>query len=208
MSANCVLPPFDGMLMACSSEYFAGTALNELSECHRRLPMANSRRRSSRAYGVLFLSRLETSAKVVGRRVLVGRAQAGADGVLDLAQALREGELLRVVDLLVAEHQHGVLVHAGMDRRHLVRRQRPAHVDAVDLAREAGTDLADGDCHEFLLHQRNGDHLAGTANVFSCLSRAHALVARRRPHARLHRLGASASRGRPCSCRPRHGPTG
>src|SRR5216683_3753259 len=56
------------MLMACSSEYFAGTGLNELSECHRRLPMANSRRRSSRANGVLSLSRLETSAKVVGRR--------------------------------------------------------------------------------------------------------------------------------------------
>ena len=49
MSANCVLPPFDGMLTACSNEYFAGIALNELSECHSRLPMANSRRRSSRA---------------------------------------------------------------------------------------------------------------------------------------------------------------
>ena len=30
MSANSVLPPFDGMLMACSSEYFAGTGLNEI----------------------------------------------------------------------------------------------------------------------------------------------------------------------------------
>src|SRR5688572_24102354 len=69
MSANWVLPPFEGMLMACSSEYFAGTTLNDESECHSRLPMANSRRRSSRGYGVLFLSRLETSAKVVGRRV-------------------------------------------------------------------------------------------------------------------------------------------
>src|SRR4029077_416649 len=69
MSANCVLPPLDGIEMACSSEYFAGTTLNEESECHSRLPIATSRRRSSRGYGVLFLSRLETSAKVVGRRV-------------------------------------------------------------------------------------------------------------------------------------------
>src|SRR4030095_4247803 len=69
MSANWVLPPLDGMLMACSREYLAGTTLNDESECHSRLPMANSRRRSSRGYGVLFLSRFETSAKVVGRRV-------------------------------------------------------------------------------------------------------------------------------------------
>src|SRR3982751_631588 len=69
MSANWVSPPFDGMLTARSSEYLAGVTLNELSECHRRLPIANSRRRSSRGYGLLFLSRLETSAKVVGRRV-------------------------------------------------------------------------------------------------------------------------------------------
>jgi hypothetical protein len=68
MSANSVLPPLDGMARACSSEYFAGTTLNELSECQSRLPMANSRRRSSRANGRLSWSRFETSAKAVGRR--------------------------------------------------------------------------------------------------------------------------------------------
>jgi hypothetical protein len=61
------------MLRAESSEYFAGITLNELSECQRRLPMANSRRRSSRAYGWWFLSRFDTSAKVVGRRSSSGR---------------------------------------------------------------------------------------------------------------------------------------
>ena len=126
--------------------------------------MANSRRRSSRANGVLFLSRLDTSAKVVGRRVFVGGAQAGADGVLDLAQALGEGELLGVVDLLVVEHQHGVLVHAGMDRRHLVRRQRLAHVDAVDFACEAGADLANGDGHCPCLLSSASPVLRGEAN--------------------------------------------
>ena len=49
MSANSVLPPLDGMRRACSSEYIAGIVLNELSECQSRLPIANSRRRSSRA---------------------------------------------------------------------------------------------------------------------------------------------------------------
>jgi len=63
-----VLPPRDGTLRACRSEYFAGIALNELSECHSRLPRANSRRRSSRAKTFWCLSRLDTSANVVGSR--------------------------------------------------------------------------------------------------------------------------------------------
>ena len=49
MSAYSVLPPLEGMLRAESSEYFAGTTFNELSECHRRLPSPKSRGRSSRA---------------------------------------------------------------------------------------------------------------------------------------------------------------
>src|SRR5215831_12678493 len=72
MSANSVLPPLDVTLRACSSEYLAGTTLNELSECHSRLPMEKRRRRSSRAKGLLSLSRLDTSAKVVGRRYSCG----------------------------------------------------------------------------------------------------------------------------------------
>ena len=72
MSANSVLPPFDGIARACRIEYFAGTTLNELSECHSRLPIANSLRRSSRAKTLLSLSRLDTSAKVVGNRYSSG----------------------------------------------------------------------------------------------------------------------------------------
>src|SRR5215467_5546431 len=72
MYANSVLPPFDGIARACSSEYFAGITLNELSECQRRLPMANSRRRSSRANTWLFLSRFDTSANVGGSRYSSG----------------------------------------------------------------------------------------------------------------------------------------
>ena len=54
-----------------------------------------------------------------GQAVLVRRAQARADGVLDVAQAAGEGELLLVVELLVVEHQHRVPVHAGVDRRYV-----------------------------------------------------------------------------------------
>src|SRR5215510_8361857 len=70
--ANSVLPPREGTLRAWSSEYFAGITLNELSECQRRLPMANSRRRSSRVNTWLFLSRFDTSANVGGSRYSLG----------------------------------------------------------------------------------------------------------------------------------------
>ena len=115
MSANSVLPPFDGIERACSSEYFAGTTLNELSECQSRLPMANRRRRSSRANGLLSLSRLETSANVVGRRWSSGRRRLVPMASSMRAEALREGELLLVGEVLVVEDQHGVPVHAGVN---------------------------------------------------------------------------------------------
>ena len=58
---------------------------------------------------------------------------------LQLAELAREGELLLVGDVLVAEHQHGVLVHAGLDRRDVVAPERLAAIDAGDLGGEAGT---------------------------------------------------------------------
>src|SRR5207237_7970508 len=70
---------------------------------------------------------------------------AGADRVLDLAEAAGEGQLLLVVELLVVENEHGVGVHAGVDRRHRLRRQRPRQVEAIHFSGEAGTDLAEPD---------------------------------------------------------------
>ena len=67
MSANSVLPPRRDA-RACSSEYFAGAVLYELSECQSRLPSWNSRWRSSRSNTRSFLSRFDTSANVVGIR--------------------------------------------------------------------------------------------------------------------------------------------
>ena len=53
-----------------------------------------------------------------------------------------EGELLLVVELLVVEDEHGVLVHAGVDGRDLVRGQRLGQVDAFHFRGEARADLA------------------------------------------------------------------
>ncbi len=83
--------------------------------------------------------------------VFVGRAQAGVQRQLDLAQTAGKGELLLVVDVLIVEHQHRVSVHAGMDVGDLGGGQRLAHVDALDLAGKARADLADGDGHGELL---------------------------------------------------------
>ena len=68
MCANSVLPPRDGIRTARRSEYFAGSALNDESECHSRLPIAKRRLRSSAPNGLLLPSRLDTSANVPGRR--------------------------------------------------------------------------------------------------------------------------------------------
>ena len=43
--------------------------------------------------------------------------------------------------------QHGIAVHRGVDRGHLLVGQRPPHVDPLDLARETRPELANGDRH-------------------------------------------------------------
>ena len=62
MSANSVLAPQDGMTRPESSEYFAGTGRNELSECHSRSPSMKNHTRSSAAMIRPSLSRFEKSA--------------------------------------------------------------------------------------------------------------------------------------------------
>ena len=52
-----------------------------------------------------------------GRRDVAGR-------LLERPELAAEGELLVVVELLVVEHQHAELVHAGMDGGDLRRRTR------------------------------------------------------------------------------------
>ena len=56
-----------------------------------------------------------------GRQALVLRlGDVAAARVLDRAEVERERHLLLVGQLLVAEDEHGVLVHAGLDGRHVL----------------------------------------------------------------------------------------
>jgi hypothetical protein len=65
---------------------------------------------------------------------------------LQRAEVAAERKLRLVGEVLVVEHQHAVLVHAGGDRRRVRVRQRLRDVDAGDLTRE----------------ERTGDRVGGT----------------------------------------------
>src|SRR4051794_24569314 len=86
-----------------------------------------------------------------GQAVLVRRTQARADCLLYLTQTAREGELLFVVDGLAAEHQHGVFVHAFVDRCHIGGSKGLGYIDAAHLGCETGADLAKADGHGWAL---------------------------------------------------------
>src|SRR5262245_18575098 len=88
-----------------------------------------------------------------GRRqaILLRSPQAGADGKLDFAQALREGELLLVAKTLVVENEHRVTIHYRVDGSNIRRRQGLRQIDAIDLGCEAGADLGHAKAHEGLL---------------------------------------------------------
>ena len=55
---------------------------------------------------------------------------------LELAKMPGKIDLLLIAERLVAEHQHRVLVHAGLDCRCFRRGQRFAAIDAGDLRAE------------------------------------------------------------------------
>ena len=59
-----------------------------------------------------------------------------AGRLLQRAEVAAERKLRLVGEVLVVEHQHAVLVHAGGDRRGIGVRQRLGDVDAGDLAGE------------------------------------------------------------------------
>jgi hypothetical protein len=92
-------------MRADSSEYFAGTALNDESECHSRLPRLNARRRSSRARHVAVLieirnvAHLDAKPALIEPRHVVGRVE------LDMAEAFCECGLLPVVERLIVEQR-------------------------------------------------------------------------------------------------------
>ena len=75
----------------------------------------------------------------VGQRLVaepvVADGRGGRPGMQRAVETLGEVELLFVGELLVAEHQHGVLVHAGADR---LQRVAIMHLAQVDRAHFAG----------------------------------------------------------------------
>jgi hypothetical protein len=82
-----------------------------------------------------------TETPILGLRHLPGERH------LELAKVATERKLLVVGQLLVAEHQHRVLVHSRLDRSHLVPAQRTRNVDAQDFAHEDRMNRADADAH-------------------------------------------------------------
>ena len=74
-------------------------------------------------------------AHLVTEAALVGTGHVVRGVELDLAEARGEGDLLGVGQRLIAEHQHGIAVHAGMDRRRARLIERGREIDVLDLAR-------------------------------------------------------------------------
>jgi hypothetical protein len=83
-----------------------------------------------------------------------------AAGILALAEIPRKRQLLVVGDILIAEQQHGMLVHAGFDVRRLLRRQRFAQVDAGDFVEERAMSTRD-DAGDRTSRSGTGTHVAG-----------------------------------------------
>ena len=87
---------------------------------------------------------------------LVGLDDVAVHRQLDLAEVAAERDLLLVGELLVVEHQHGIAIHAGLDRRDLVGLERPAQIDAADLADEQRMQLANLHGHVLPPSSRTG----------------------------------------------------
>ena len=70
--------------------------------------------------------------------------------IFALAEIQRKGQLLLIGDILVAEQQHRVFIHAGLDVGGFLRRQRLSQIDAGNLAEKMLVQLANGHGHERL----------------------------------------------------------
>ena len=86
-------------------------------------------------------------------RCLADVAGPGLD--LELAEVAREGDLLRVGDVLAVKDQHRMPVHALVDRGGVLAAERLRQIDAGNLADEHGMDLFDGERHFAVVLQRS-----------------------------------------------------
>src|SRR5258705_13881766 len=106
MPAKSVLPPQDGRMRADSSEYFAGTGRNELSECHSRSANLKNHTRSSAAMMLPSLSRFEKSAMPGPSRWAARRRIWPGVWYAQLAEMAGGGGVRFVGGKVVAEQQH------------------------------------------------------------------------------------------------------
>src|SRR5213592_1454565 len=82
-----------------------------------------------------------------GEPVIFLLGHRAAARILTLAEIARKRQLLVVGDVLVAEQQHGVFIHAGFDILGLLRGQRLAQIDARDFTEKMRVKLPDRDSH-------------------------------------------------------------
>ena len=82
-----------------------------------------------------------------GRRRSLRLGDVTAGRCLQRAEVARERALRVVGQALVVEHQHGVAIHARLDRRHVFARQGLRDVDPGHFAGECRRDLSYGDGH-------------------------------------------------------------
>ena len=138
MSANSVSASSGGMMRADSIEYVAETWRNELSVCHRRLASEYARRSSFWRQHFAIGVEVRDVEDLVVADALVGVGIAVAAALdrphLELAEELREGHLLLVVDELLRQHADAAAVH----RRHELAGFRCAHGAAQIEPRHLG----------------------------------------------------------------------
>ena len=83
-----------------------------------------------------------------GRQARVLRLDdIAAAGIFALAEIERKRQLLLVGDVLVAEQQHRIFVHAGFDLGRFLSRQGFAQIDARNLAEKLRMKLPDRNRH-------------------------------------------------------------
>jgi hypothetical protein len=132
----------------------------------RRQQRKFRRNRAERTVGVpQAVAEIEQMGAVIARQRLAVLAEVGdvveagvearilrlddiaAPRILALAEIQRERHLLFVRDVLIAEQQHGIFIHAGLDLGGLLRRQWLSQIDAGNFAEEIGVKLPDRDRH-------------------------------------------------------------
>ena len=127
-----------------SSEYFAGTGRKELSECHNRSASLKNQNSVFSRHDVPVLVEVGEIGDARAEALLLAFSDMPRRVVaLQLAEMPGECDLLFVGDVLIAEDQHGILVHAHLDRGNLLLGERPSAIDTLNFPDEDRMELMD-----------------------------------------------------------------